>query len=68
MPRKKGERHTAFSLFKTNMSSVHDTLSLFRGIRELRVGLDTDWLLRGAVVFLVSAIDTYFHDRIKFCQ
>ena len=66
MPRKKGERHTAYSLFKTNMSSVHDTLSLFRGIRELKVGLDTDWLLRGAVVFLVSAIDTYFHDRIKY--
>jgi len=63
-PRKKP--HTAYGLFKKNMASVNDTLSLYRGIRELRVGLDTGWLLRGSIVFLVSALDTYFHDRIKY--
>jgi len=48
------------------MASVHDSISLYEGIVKLRVGLNTDWLLRGAVVFLVSALDTYFHDRIKY--
>ncbi len=48
------------------MDSVRDTVSLYEGIEKLKVNLDTDWLLRGAVVFLVSALDTYCHDRIKY--
>jgi hypothetical protein len=69
MPKKtrsKNIKHTAFSLFQKNMKSVYDSLDLFEGIKKLKVGLDTEWLLRGAVVFLVSALDTYFHDRIKY--
>lgn len=58
--------HTALSLFKLNMKSVNDTISLYEGIELLQVNLDTDWLLRGAVVFMVSALDTYCHDRIKY--
>ncbi|HEY6169863.1 MAG TPA: HEPN domain-containing protein [Verrucomicrobiae bacterium] len=59
-------RHTALSLFEMNMESVHDTVKLYDGIKTLGVSLDYDWLLRGAVVFLVSALDAYFHDRIKY--
>ncbi|HVT71921.1 MAG TPA: HEPN domain-containing protein [Lacunisphaera sp.] len=45
---------------------MHDTIKLYDGIKALKVRVDYDWLLRGAVVFLVSAFDAYFHDRIKY--
>lgn len=64
--KKRVPKHSALSLFEMNMASVRDTISLFEGIEKLKVGLDTTWLVRGAVVFLVSALDTYFHDRIKY--
>jgi HEPN superfamily RiboL-PSP-like protein len=64
--KKSTPKHSAFSLFKMNMASVGDSISLYEGIEKLKVGLDTTWLIRGAVVFLVSALDTYFHDRIKY--
>lgn len=28
--------------------------------------VDIDWVLRAAVVFTVSAIDRYFHDKVKY--
>jgi hypothetical protein len=28
--------------------------------------MDLEWLLRAAVVFVVSALDTYFHDKVKY--
>ncbi len=64
--RTKQMHHTAYSLFTKNLESVEDTMSLYKGILELKVGLNTDWLLRAAIVFIVSAMDTYFHDRIKY--
>jgi HEPN superfamily RiboL-PSP-like protein len=64
--KKSTPKHSALSLFKMNMASVGDSISLYEGIEKLKVGLDTTWLIRGAVVFLVSALDTYFHDRIKY--
>lgn len=71
MPRTKAKsvkvtKHSALSLFEKNMRSVRDTVKLYDGIKTLGVRLDYDWLLRGAVVFLVSALDAYFHDRIKY--
>ena len=29
-------------------------------------GVDLTWILRAGVVFVVSALDTYFHDKIKY--
>jgi len=63
---KKQTKHTAQALFQKNLSSVDDCVTLYEGINTLRVGIETSWLLRAAVVFLVSAMDTYFHDKIKY--
>lgn len=58
--------HSAKSLFDQNIQSAKECLDLFDGLSKLRVSLNLDWLLRGAVVFTVSAVDTYFHDKVKY--
>jgi len=58
--------HTAISLFKKNIQSAQDCIDQYQGLLVLKSGLNTEWLLRAAVVFIVSALDTYFHDKIKY--
>jgi restriction system protein len=59
--------HSAKSLFDTNIESAKDCLALYDGIVNLKpAGLNIDWVLRAAVVFAVSALDTYFHDKVKY--
>lgn len=58
--------HTAKSLFDKNIESARECLNLFEGLSKLHVGMNLDWLLRASVVFAVSALDTYFHDKIKY--
>jgi hypothetical protein len=59
--------HTAKSLFAQNIQSAQDSLALYDAISKLSPsGVDIDWVLRSAVVFTVSALDTYFHDKVKY--
>jgi len=59
--------HTAKSLFDLNIQSAKDSLALYDAIVKLNPrGVDIDWVLRSAVVFAVSALDTYFHDKVKY--
>jgi len=59
--------HTAKGLFDLNIKSAKDSLALHDAIVRLDPqGVDIDWVLRAAVVFSVSALDTYFHDKVKY--
>jgi hypothetical protein len=60
-------KHTARSLFDENIQSAKDSLALYDAIVPLSPqGVDIDWVLRATVVFTVSALDTYFHDKVKY--
>jgi hypothetical protein len=58
--------HTAESLFKQNIQSAEDCRALYDGMKTLQTQLQIHWILRAGVVFVVSALDTYFHDKIKY--
>src|SRR5579863_1920677 len=58
--------HTPKSLFELNIQSAQDCLRLYEGLSKLETKMDIRWLLRAAVVFAVSALDTYFHDKVKY--
>ncbi len=59
--------HSAKSLFDMNIESARDCLALFDAIKPLKPkSVDLDWILRAAMVFAVSALDTYFHDKVKY--
>lgn len=58
--------HSAKSLFDQNISSAKDCLRLYEGLSKLKIKMNLRWLLRAAVVFAVSALDTYFHDKVKY--
>jgi hypothetical protein len=60
------QAHTAKSLFEMNIQSAKDCVSIYEALAKLDVNTDVRWLLRAAVVFAVSALDTYFHDKIKY--
>ncbi len=70
MPAAKGVRvtlHTAKGLFTLNIQSAKDSLALYDAIVKLKPqGVNMAWVLRSAVVFAVSALDTYFHDKVKY--
>ena len=59
--------HTAKSLFDQNIKSAEDCLALYDAIEELKPrDLEIKWMLRASVVFIVSALDSYFHDKIRY--
>ena len=58
--------HTAKTLFDTNIESADHCVTLFDGLTALKTPLEIDWVLRAAVVFCVSALDSYFHDKVKY--
>lgn len=58
--------HSAKSLFDQNIKSAEECLDLFDGLSKLKVTVNLDWLLRASIVFAVSALDTYFHDKVKY--
>ena len=58
--------HSAKSLFDGNVASADNCITLYDGILGMHTTLDLSWLLRAAVVFTVSALDAYFHDKIKY--
>ncbi len=59
--------HSAKTLFDKNIESAEHCLTLYDGVSKLNPkGIDLDWILRAAIVFVVSAVDTYFHDKIKY--
>lgn len=58
--------HTAKTLFDLNIKSSGSCLTLHRGITGLNSTLDSSWLLRGSVVFSISSMDAYFHDKLKY--
>jgi len=58
--------HSAKSLFDQNIRSAKECVSMFDGLSNLSVRMNLDWLLRAAIVFSVSALDTYFHDKIRY--
>ena len=58
--------HTAKSLFDLNIQSSEEMLKLYDGIEKLGTKLEITWLLRAVVVFSVSALDAYFHDKVKY--
>ncbi len=58
--------HSAKTLFDQNIESAKECLSMFDGLSKLKVGMNLNWLLRASIVFAVSALDTYFHDKVKY--
>ena len=58
--------HTAKSLFDKNIRSAETCVAVYDGLAKLDTILNPKWMLRAAVVFAVSALDTYFHDKIKY--
>jgi hypothetical protein len=58
--------HTAESLFAQNIASAEECLQLYDGVSALRTSLHTGWVLRAAIVFAVSALDTYYHDKVRY--
>jgi hypothetical protein len=59
--------HSAHSLFDKNIQSARDCLALYDAIVRLKPsGVNVEWVLRAAVVFTVSALDTYFHDKVRY--
>lgn len=59
-------RHTAKSLFDLNIQGAEQCVKIYDGVSTLNSNLDLDWLLRSAIVLAVSAMDAYFHDRIRY--
>lgn len=58
--------HSAASLFTKNIRSAHTCLEVFDQMPAPTTDLNTRWILRAAVVFVVSALDTYYHDKVKY--
>lgn len=58
--------HSAQNLFTKNMESADACLALYDGVSKLKTQLQIDWVLRAGIVFVVSALDTYFHDKVKY--
>src|SRR3990172_8855532 len=58
--------HTAKSIFDKNIRSAETCVAVYDGLAKLNTTLNPKWMLRAAVVFAVSALDTYFHDKIKY--
>ena len=58
--------HTAKSLFDLNIKNCDHLLKLYDGIERLAPSSENLWLLRAMVVFAASALDAYFHDKIKY--
>ena len=58
--------HSAQSLFDKNIESADECLALYDGVSQLKTLLQIDWVLRAGIVFVVSALDTYFHDKVKY--
>jgi hypothetical protein len=58
--------HSAKSLFDKNLASETDCVRLYEGVSRLASSLQVDWILRAGVVFTVSALDTYFHDKVRY--
>ncbi len=59
-------RHTAKSLFALNIVGADECLALYDGLQRIQVAADIDWLLRASVVFSISALDAYFHDKVRY--
>jgi hypothetical protein len=59
-------RNNAVVLFDKNIQSAKEMIHLYEGVENLGSSLNIDWLLRGAIVFAISAMDAYFHDKIKY--
>jgi hypothetical protein len=58
--------HTAKSLFDANITNADSCIVLYDGVEGLHTPLDLASLLRAAIVFSVSALDAYYHDKIKY--
>lgn len=58
--------HTAKSLFVKNLKGAEECLKLYDCLVKLQSGLDSSWLLRSVIVFSTSAMDSYFHDKIRY--
>lgn len=58
--------HSAKSLFDKNIQSAYECIALYEGVQQLGSTLDIAWLLRASIVFSVSALDAYFHDKLKY--
>lgn len=59
-------KHTAKSLFAANILGAEECVRIHDGVRQLGSTLDLDWLLRSAIVLAVSAMDAYFHDKVRY--
>lgn len=59
-------RHTAKSLFDLNIQGAEQCIKIYDGVLTFGGRLALDWLLRSAIVLTVSAMDAYFHDKIRY--
>ncbi len=59
-------QHSAKSLFELNIKSADECIALFDGVEKLKTNLQISWLLRASVVFSISALDAYFHDKVRY--
>ena len=59
--------HSARSLFDKSIDSADDCVALYDAIVKLKpANVNLDWILRASIVFAVSALDTSFHDKVRY--
>lgn len=60
-------KYSASTLFQQNITSAEQCVTLYQAISSLNPsGVDVSWVLRAGVVFAVSSLDAYFHDKIRY--
>ena len=59
-------KHTAKSLFDLNIQGAEQCVAIYDGVLGLGSSLDLDWLLRSGIVLAVSAMDAYYHDKVRY--
>jgi hypothetical protein len=59
--------YSAIKLFDQNIESAKNCAKLYAAIASLKPrDVDVTWVLRAALVFAVSSLDAYFHDKIRY--
>ena len=58
--------HTAKSLFDLNIQGAEQCVKIYDGVLQLGSSLNLEWLLRSAIMLAVSAMDAYFHDKVRY--
>ncbi len=57
---------SAKRLFSENLVGAEENITIYDAIEKISPRLHLSWLLRSVVVYSISALDAYFHDKIRY--